>query len=406
MKDYYKAYDERYKEVHKKNLLWEYDDPTKEISDIINKYNISKKDKILDLGCGEGRDTIYLLNKGYNVLGVDYSKEAIKKCNELTNNKYCNNFKQFDLIQDKTSEKFKFIYSMSVIHMFVLEEHRNKFFKFIYDHLEDDGIAFITSMGNGKEESKSDITKAFDKVEKTVQKSNVKVKVANTSCMKVSWNKLLEEIDNNDLMVVDKFLSEEIPGFNISMCAIVKKKNVKKNLELYVPKLEDYWYEQKLNEDEKTMSYNAGYDVSYYGYHYDTGCIDFPKERWKIKYDKRKQENMFFAYIKDISLNKYVGYCNYYYNSDSNRYECGILIEYKYRKKGYSKSALKLLCETAFKNGIKKLYDNFEKDRDNNTLKLFKEVGFKVVEELKWKKFNKCVNGVLVCITKGNLLEG
>ena len=39
MKDYYKAYDERYKEVHKRNLLWEYDDPTKEISDIINKYN-------------------------------------------------------------------------------------------------------------------------------------------------------------------------------------------------------------------------------------------------------------------------------------------------------------------------------------------------------------------------------
>ena len=98
MKDYYKAYDERYKEVHKKNLLWEYDDPTKEISNIINKYNINKKDKILDLGCGEGRDTIYLLNKGYNFLGVDYSKEAIKKCNELTNNKYYNNFRQFDLI--------------------------------------------------------------------------------------------------------------------------------------------------------------------------------------------------------------------------------------------------------------------------------------------------------------------
>lgn len=114
---------------------------------------------------------------------------------------------------------------------------------------------------------------------------------------------------------------------------------------------------------------------------------------------------MFFAYIKDISLNKYVGYCNYYYNSDSNRYECGILIEYKYRKKGYSKPALKLLCETAFKNGIKKLFDNFEKDRDNNTLKLFKEVGFEVVEELKWKKFNKDVNGVIVCITKENLLE-
>ena len=51
------------------------------------------------------------------------------------------------------------------------------------------------------------------------------------------------------------------------------------NIELYIPKLEDYWYEAKLQSDPDTMNYNAGYDVSYYGYHYDTGCIDFPK-RW------------------------------------------------------------------------------------------------------------------------------
>ena len=33
-------------------------------------------------------------------------------------------------------------------------------------------------------------------------------------------------------------------------------------LSLYIPKLEDYWYEEKLQSDSKTMSYNAGYDVS------------------------------------------------------------------------------------------------------------------------------------------------
>jgi len=46
-------------------------------------------------------------------------------------------------------------------------------------------------------------------------------------------------------------------------------------LELYIPKLEDYYYEQKLLSDKDTMNYNAGYNVSYKGYHYDTGCIDF-----------------------------------------------------------------------------------------------------------------------------------
>ncbi len=168
-------------------------------------------------------------------------------------------------------------------------------------------------------------------------------------------------------------------------------------LSLYVPKLEDYWYEEKLQSDAKTMSYNAGYDVSYFGYHYDTGCIDFPKEKWIETYNKRRNENRYFAYIKDNDLNEFVGYVNYHYNKNDNRYECGIVIEDKYRGKGYSKEGLKLLCKKAQQNHIKSLYDNFEIDR-GNTLKIFESIGFKVIENKTWKKFGKDVNGVLVKI--------
>ena len=81
------------------------------------------------------------------------------------------------------------------------------------------------------------------------------------------------------------------------------------------------------------MDYNAGYDVSYYGYHYDTGCIDFPEERWKETYEKRIRENRYFAYIKDNDINEYVSYVNYHYNKNDNRYEYGIVIEFKYGEK-------------------------------------------------------------------------
>jgi len=168
-----------------------------------------------------------------------------------------------------------------------------------------------------------------------------------------------------------------------------------KNITLYIPNIEDLWYEQKLQADPLTMSYNAGYDVKYYGYHYDTGCIDFPKERWKEIFDNRINENKYFAYIKDNDINEYVGYVNYHYNKIDNRYECGIVIEAQHRGKGYSKTALKLLCDTAKNSGIKELYDNFEEYREN-TLKLFKSVGFEVVQEQTWKKFNKDVKCVLV----------
>ena len=66
-----------------------------------------------------------------------------------------------------------------------------------------------------------------------------------------------------------------------------------RNIELVVPKLEEYSYEEKLEKDPNTMSYNAGYDVKYSGYHYDTGCIDFTVDKWKDVYDKRIKENRY-----------------------------------------------------------------------------------------------------------------
>ncbi|MBR2603541.1 MAG: GNAT family N-acetyltransferase [Bacilli bacterium] len=160
-----------------------------------------------------------------------------------------------------------------------------------------------------------------------------------------------------------------------------------KNISLYIPKLEDYWYEEKLQSDPETMSYNAGWDVSYYGYHKDTGCIDFPKEKWEETYNKRINENKYFAYIKDNDTNEYVGYVNYHYNKSDDRYDCGILIEAKYRGMGYSRPALELLCETAKNNGIKELYDDFETDRYSAT-NLFKSVGFKEDSKYIFKRFD------------------
>lgn len=177
-----------------------------------------------------------------------------------------------------------------------------------------------------------------------------------------------------------------------------------KKIELIKPTLKEFIYEQKLQNDPKTMSYNAGYDVKYAGYHYDTGCIDFPKDKWPEVYHKRFNNNNYFAYIKDLTINKYVGYVNYQYNKDDNRYECGILIEYKYRHQGYAKEVLRLLVKEAYQNGIEYLYDSFEKERAN-TLKIFLGIGFEIYQEATWKKFNKLVDGVVVRIKTSDIKQ-
>lgn len=231
--DYYKAYDKRYRQTYENNSLWEIPERTKEVIDTLKKYKITKNSNILELGCGEGRDAIYLLDNGYNVLGVDYSFAVIDKCNELTNYKYVNNFKQLDLIENSLNEKFDFIYSVAVIHMFVLDEHRNKFYNFIYDHLKDNGIALIISMGDGTLEINSDLEKAFDDTKRVNINTNKEIMVASTSCRVKKIDEMKKEIQLNNLEILEEKIIDDVPSFNKCMLFIVKKKLEVKYEDLY-----------------------------------------------------------------------------------------------------------------------------------------------------------------------------
>lgn len=48
--------------------------------DQILKGRFSTEMKILDAGCGEGRNIIYFINQGYQVFGIDHNETAIQYC--------------------------------------------------------------------------------------------------------------------------------------------------------------------------------------------------------------------------------------------------------------------------------------------------------------------------------------
>lgn len=222
--NYYKAYEKRYQQVYKYNYLWSSKEPTSDVLKTIISNKIPLSARILEIGCGEGRDAIFLLNNNYNILALDYSHTVIEKCKELSNYKYNDSFRQFDIINDELDEKFIFIYSIAVIHMFVNKEHRNKFYNFIYNHLEDNGSALIMTMGNGIDEYKTDINTSFDDVKRTIINSNKKINVATTSCNIVNWKTFEEEILNNNLIIKRKWISNDVPEFNPMMCVIISKR--------------------------------------------------------------------------------------------------------------------------------------------------------------------------------------
>ncbi len=74
-----------------------------EYKDILKK---NKYSEILDLGCGIGADTLYLLERGYNVLSCDFSNEALKSIEKnITNSKtlYLDMRKKFPIEDNKYS---------------------------------------------------------------------------------------------------------------------------------------------------------------------------------------------------------------------------------------------------------------------------------------------------------------
>ncbi|TCO69063.1 class I SAM-dependent methyltransferase [Marinisporobacter balticus] len=40
---------------------------------------------LLDLGCGSGRDSLYFINKGYDVVATDYAEELVEHASQLLN---------------------------------------------------------------------------------------------------------------------------------------------------------------------------------------------------------------------------------------------------------------------------------------------------------------------------------
>lgn len=217
---YYEAYDDRYRQVHSQNLQWFYDEPTAIVAKTMENFGITRQHRILELGCGEGRDAYPLLRQGYKLLATDISPEAIaytrKKWPE-----YAENFKILDCVQGNCPEKFDFIYAVAVIHMLVEDADRDGFFGFIREHLNPGGIGLICTMGNGEMEHRSDIATAFDLQERTHEQSGKRVQIAGTSCRVVSFETFRSELVGNGLVLVQEGMTET-PDFPVLMYAVVK----------------------------------------------------------------------------------------------------------------------------------------------------------------------------------------
>jgi|TARA_B110000261_G_C12941544_1_gene300657 tellurite methyltransferase len=70
--------------------------------------------KVLDIGCGNGRDAYFFNKKGFDVTAIDISQKAIHRNSRVKIKNLV--FKKFDVEKDKIKTKFEIIYCRFFVH--------------------------------------------------------------------------------------------------------------------------------------------------------------------------------------------------------------------------------------------------------------------------------------------------
>lgn len=142
---------------------------------LVQSIKYFKEGTVLDIACGDGRNTIFLIENGFRVTGIDFSSKALNRLEMFAKRKnYLVNTKQIDLSINESLEYIG-IFDNIIINHYRLNKKQLRNLK---NHITDNGILFICGFGdNDKVDSKfrkEDLIKStdFEDINKSFQLLN------------------------------------------------------------------------------------------------------------------------------------------------------------------------------------------------------------------------------------------
>ncbi len=111
---------------------------------LVENINLLKLGSVLDVACGDGRNTIYLAELGYALTGIDFSSKALVRLGRFLHEK---KLKAYLKLVDLSSEQA--FDGMGVFDNIVINHYRLDASKLsqLAEHLSEDGILFVSGFG-------------------------------------------------------------------------------------------------------------------------------------------------------------------------------------------------------------------------------------------------------------------
>ena len=119
--------------------------PLKPEEALVKSIRYLKSGTVLDLACGDGRNSLFLLKEGFNVTGVDFSIKALERLHTFAAmNNYRVNTKKVDLSKGDALDNIEEFDNIIINHYRLSKEQLSS----IHKHLRIEGILFINGFGH------------------------------------------------------------------------------------------------------------------------------------------------------------------------------------------------------------------------------------------------------------------
>lgn len=140
------------KEKHQAYKSDEIDKSVQDFYDFLKSKGISGT--LLDIGCGNGKNTIYFQKRGFDSTGIDFAQAAIGLCKknakELKNKP---NFKVVDILDYDSGKEFEVLLDCGCLHH-IRRSNWYKYKKTIMSNLKVGGYFYLHGISGGKANKK------------------------------------------------------------------------------------------------------------------------------------------------------------------------------------------------------------------------------------------------------------